>query len=48
MGDYEWDIEWKDYDNKTSNNYHPKLVIDFTAAAASPTANPAAFLLFVE
>lgn len=46
-GDYEWDIEWKDYDNRTGSNYHPKLVIDFTAAGAAATANPA-FLLFLD
>ena len=46
-GDYEWDIEWKDYDNRTGSNYHPKLVIDFTAAGAAATTSPA-FLMFVD
>ena len=39
----DWKIDWKDYD--TSTSLAPKLVIDYTAAAASAATSPA-FLLF--
>ena len=45
--DVDWDIEWKDYD--TSTSLAMKLVIDYTAAAGGGvTANPEAFLLFLD
>lgn len=39
----DWKIDWKDYD--TSTSLAPKLVIDYTAAAAAAATSPA-FLLF--
>jgi len=46
-GSVDWDIDWKDYD--TSTSLAIKLVIDYTAAAGGgATANPEAFLLFVD
>lgn len=43
-GAIDWNIDWKDYD--TSTSLAPKLVIDYTAAAASSAATSPAFLLF--
>jgi hypothetical protein len=44
-GAIDWTISWKDRD--TSSSLAPKLVIDYTAAAASTPTSPA-FLMFLD
>ena len=44
-GSLDWSISWKDYD--TSTSLAPKVVINYTAAAAGATTSPA-FLLFLD
>ena len=47
-GSIDWTIDWKDHESKTGSNYQAKLVIDYTAGAASSTPTSPAFLMFLD